>query len=219
LRSGASRLVLASGLLVGAATQSVAEETPVPQMRGLGVFQDRLSLAATAEQRATQPGVGLAEAAAESGHDEGPPEDLRSAYACLIGGSTALAASIAVGGENLTNLIAGGVVVPQNQAVLYIALVGVVFAAFCSISQSLLPIYAHYVDTPERPPARPASARFTHEAALPVTVVPDRVSFQAGVLGRAATSAARRMGASAFASLPRQPAPGDPSPVLVAQER
>jgi hypothetical protein len=224
LRCTASRLALAATLLAGVAAQACAEEprlaapaqAGMPQMRGLGVLQDRTALATLTGPRAVPAGVAVAEAAASQ--DDGLPEEVKSAYACLIGGSTALAASFLVGGENLTNLIAGGVVVPQNQAVLYIALVGVVFVAFCTVTQSLLPIYTYHFDTPpERPPARPGTASFTREAALPVSVAPERVTFQAGVLGGAATGASRRMGATAFAGL-QQPAPGD-QPVLVAQER
>jgi hypothetical protein len=221
LRSGASRLVLAAGLLVGAASLAGAEEprtTAQPQVRGLAALQERTALAALPRERALPVSVVAAGAAADV-ESEGISDDLKSAYACLIGGSVALATSLAVGGENLTNLIAGGVVVPQNQTVLYIALVGVVFAAFCSISESLLPIYTyHFEGTPQRPPAQPAPAGLTtREAALPVTVAPERVTFRAGVLGGAATGASRRMGATAFANLQRQP--DATAPVLVAQER
>ncbi len=224
LRGGASRLVLAAALLAGAASQAGAEEARTAaaagqpsgmQVRGLGALRERT--APIQVQHAQPAGVAVAQAAAAP--DEGPSDDLKSAYACLVGGSVALAASFAVGGENLTNLIAGGVVVPQNQTVLYIALVGVVFAAFCSVSQSLLPIYTyHFESPPQRPPAGPTPTTFEiREASLPVTVAPERVTFRAGVLGGAATGASRRMGATAFANLPRQP--GEPAPVLVAQER
>jgi len=176
LRSGASRLVLAAGLLAGSASLAAAED---PR--------------------------------------EGLSDDVKSAYACLIGGSTALGASLMLGGQNLTNLIAGGVVAPQNPTVLYIALVGVVFAAFCSISESLLPIYTYHIEGHPAPARATPAATVPRQAALPVTVAPERVNFRAGVLGTAANGAARRMGATAFANHERQP--GGFPPVLVAQER
>lgn len=224
LRGGVSCVALAAAVLATGAAPVRSEEPrgPVvagPQVAGLATLRERTSVVPMQPSRA-HPARTI-QAQGEADAEPGVSDDLKSAYACLLGGSVALAASFAVGGENLTNLIAGGVVVPQNQTVLYLALVGVVFAAFCSISESLLPIYTHHVEgAPTSPPARapsaPAPAAFDIREASRVTVAPERVTFRAGVLGGAASGASRRLGATAFASRPLAPAE---QPVLVAQER
>ncbi len=105
-------------------------------MRGLGVLQERATHASM-----SRPSVSQAGSAVTATSDD----DVRSAYACLIGGLSAVAVSFALGGEHVTNMLAGGVVAAQAPTALYIGLVGVVFATFCSLSQSLLPIYTHHL--------------------------------------------------------------------------
>ncbi len=84
--------------------------------------------------------------------------EVQQSLGCAIAGAGGTAAALAAGGENLVNIIAGGVVAPQNRAVLYIGLAGVVFASFCAIGQALTPLYLYAVTTPEPPPAQAARA-------------------------------------------------------------
>lgn len=95
---------------------------------------------------------------------EMPPE-VQQSLGCAITGSAGTAAAVLAGGENLVNIIAGGVVMPQNRAVLYIGLVGVVFASFCAIGQALTPLYLYSVSTPE--PGSAEAARQAARAAAP----------------------------------------------------
>jgi hypothetical protein len=69
---------------------------------------------------------------------------VKQAIACLGVGTAATAGAIAVGAQNLTNLIAGGLVTAANPAVLYLGLTGIVFASFCAIGSALTPIYLYY---------------------------------------------------------------------------
>lgn len=77
--------------------------------------------------------------------------EVQQSLGCAVTGAAATALAVAAGGENLVNVIAGGVVVPSNRTVLYIGLVGVVFASFCAIGQALTPLYLYAVDTPVEP--------------------------------------------------------------------
>jgi hypothetical protein len=109
------------------------------------------------EQR---PTIRIAGAAADAGplvliRPYGPGADgapdagddsFKQSMGCLVGGATATAISLMAGGRNVMNVIAGGGLVPANPAVLYIGLVGVVFASFCAIGQALTPLYLHYVE-------------------------------------------------------------------------
>ena len=63
----------------------------------------------------------------------------KQSIGCIIGGSGGLATAVGVGGTNVVNLIAGGIVSPLNPAAAYLALSGVVFASFCAIGQALTP--------------------------------------------------------------------------------
>lgn len=76
----------------------------------------------------------------------------KQSIGCVLTGSGGTALAVWAGGENLVNVIAGGMVVPANAVVLYTGLVGVVFASFCAIGQALTPLYMHLVETPEPPP-------------------------------------------------------------------
>lgn len=104
------------------------------------------------------PGANLA------GLDEGWSDSQLGSIGCLVGGTVGTAVSIAVGGPNVINLIAGGIVSAASPAALYTALVGVVFASFCAIGESATPTvvmaYREYYGTsavarPTVPPTVP----------------------------------------------------------------
>lgn len=80
-------------------------------------------------------------------------ESEQGALGCVVGGVVGTAGAIAIGGENIVNLIAGGLVPVANSAALYAALTGVVFATFCAVGQSLTPLivysYRKYVAAPD----------------------------------------------------------------------
>ena len=69
---------------------------------------------------------------------------VKQAIACLGVGTAATAGAIAADAVNLTNLIAGGLVPVANLGVLYLGLIGVVFASYCAIGSALAPIYLYY---------------------------------------------------------------------------
>jgi hypothetical protein len=106
---------------------------------------------------AAAPAVFLRQVADEAPARPELPPEVQQSLGCAIAGSAGTAAAVFAGGENLVNIIAGGVVMPQNRAVLYIGLVGVVFASFCAIGQALTPLYLYSVATPE--PATPDAVR------------------------------------------------------------
>lgn len=72
------------------------------------------------------------------------PNDVRQAWACVVGGTAGTASAVAAGAENLVNVVAGGVVAPSNRAVLIVGLTGVVFTTFCTFGQQLLPLIEYY---------------------------------------------------------------------------
>jgi hypothetical protein len=75
---------------------------------------------------------------------------------CLVGGSVGMGAALAIGGINISNLIAGGIVPAANPAALYASLFGVVFATFCAVGQAMTPVavytYRRYVEEPVSEP-------------------------------------------------------------------
>jgi hypothetical protein len=81
---------------------------------------------------------------------------VKEAIGCAAVGSVATVAAVAVGGQNLVNIIAGGVVAPANPGVLYLGLVGVIFAAFCGIAENLMPIYLHATEPAPEPQVTPS---------------------------------------------------------------
>jgi hypothetical protein len=134
--------------------------------------------------------------------DHHMPDDVKQSIGCVIAGTAGVAGAVAAGGENLINLIAGGLVAPQNRAVLYIGLAGVVFASFCAMGQALTPVYLYYTE----PPAPPETTQGDAQAALrrrTGTVAPAcpdagcapplRAAFRSGVLARSADAAALRV--------------------------
>ncbi len=74
----------------------------------------------------------------------------RSSLGCIVGGTLGTAGALMVGGENIINLIAGGLVIPGSPAALYASLFGVVFASFCAVGQAMTPVvvytYRRYFD-------------------------------------------------------------------------
>lgn len=75
---------------------------------------------------------------------------------CVVGGSVGMGAALAIGGINISNLIAGGLVPAASPAALYASLFGVVFATFCAVGQAVTPVaiyaYRRYFDEPGLPP-------------------------------------------------------------------
>jgi hypothetical protein len=88
--------------------------------------------------------------------ENGLSDDVKEAIGCAAVGSVATVAAVAVGGQNLVNIIAGGVVAPANPGVLYLGLVGVIFAAFCGIAKNLMPIYLHATKAVPEPQVTPS---------------------------------------------------------------
>ena len=93
-------------------------------------------------------------------------DPVKQSMGCLVGGTTGTALALLAGGRNVMNVIAGGGLVPANPGVLYIGLVGVVFASFCAIGQALTPLYLHYVAGPDVPHAHAAPVRDVRRAAF-----------------------------------------------------
>lgn len=75
-------------------------------------------------------------------------DTVRQSMGCLVSGTGGTVAAMIAGGENLVNVIAGGVVSASNPVVLYTGLFGVVFASFCAIGQALTPLYIQYFTEP-----------------------------------------------------------------------
>lgn len=94
-------------------------------------------------------------AAADPGYASrnGATASEQASVGCFVGGTTGAVGAYLLGGENLVNLIAGGLV-PAAGPALYVALGGVVFASFCAIGQAVTPVivYVHrrYLTTSER---------------------------------------------------------------------
>jgi len=182
--------------------------------QGIEILRGRVQAggvpAAAFEPRHVQLAATRANADVQAQADAAASE-YRAALACITSGTVATSVALAVGGENLLHLIAGGLVPAHNPVALYLALVGVVFGAYCSIGQSLVPIYVHYAEPPPAVPVRHApDARDRPAAAQPA---PSRSpAGQAGVLGGVATRAAQRIDAGPFAIRPA------PDTILVAQQ-
>lgn len=73
------------------------------------------------------------------------PDDVRTAWGCVTGGTIGTVTALMVSPVNLLNVVAGGVVSPANTGVLAVGLAGVVFATFCALGESLTPLYIHYI--------------------------------------------------------------------------
>lgn len=81
------------------------------------------------------------------------PENVKTAWGCVIGGTVGTGVAMAANAENLINVIAGGIVAPASPAVLAIGLAGVVFGTFCTLGQAMTPLYLHYIEGTKAEPA------------------------------------------------------------------
>lgn len=78
--------------------------------------------------------------------DPEPSMEVMKSFGCLATGTGGTLAAIGFGPENLVNLVSGGIVTPANSAVLAIGVVGVVFASFCTVGESLTPSVLYMMD-------------------------------------------------------------------------
>lgn len=117
---------------------------------------------------------------------EAPSLELQKSFGCLASGTAGTLAAIGFGPENLVNLVSGGIVTPANSAVLAIGVVGVVFASFCSVGESLTPSVLYMADH-----AAPAA---THLAEAARATAAEALE--------AATTAARATGTALAEALP-----------------
>lgn len=158
---------------------------------------------------ATLPAPASARMAPVSSHapEHAMPEEVKQSIGCLLTGTVGVIGAAAAGGENLINIIAGGVVVPQNRAVLYIGLAGVVFASFCAVGQALTPVWLYYTEpAPDAAqPPMPANALVHATAAQPVAL--PSVASRHGILARTAETASVRFERATPASAPIPTAP------------
>lgn len=92
---------------------------------------------------------------------------------CLVAGTAGMAIAVMTDGVNLINVVAGGLVQPVSQTVLYTSLFGVVFGSFCLIGQALTPtallLYDRYFPQPAPEPA-PLRAGSPLHSALRVSI-------------------------------------------------
>jgi len=216
--------VLAIGAILAAPLPAGAEDARTPA--GVAVATASMHGVATLRGRgllAAYPGTAWLPAQASdepAAAEPGMPDVVRGAIGCVVAGTFATVIALGAGGENTINLVAGGLVPSVNRAALYVGLVGVVFGSFCAIGQALTPIVTHEVVPPPAPaPAGTApSVGVRHAAADPT--IPQRLAFQAGVLGAAVATATHRIGATALANVPPpHSSPGATPPVLVAQQQ
>jgi hypothetical protein len=133
-------------------------QVKIPAWIGLALMLSMACWPSLAQEQ--RPTIRVAGAAADTGplvltRPYGPGSDgasvpgddpIRQSMGCLIGGTSATAIALLAGGRNVMNVIAGGGLVPANPVVLYVGLVGVVFASFCAIGQALTPLYLYYVE-------------------------------------------------------------------------
>jgi hypothetical protein len=89
-----------------------------------------------------------------AGQRGGLTAEVQQSIACVLVGGTATAGALSAGAENLVSVVAGGAVPIRNTAVLYLGVVGVVFATFCALGQALTPL-ALYAFEPVAPPPEP----------------------------------------------------------------
>lgn len=77
-----------------------------------------------------------------------PPEEpidpnVAQSVGCVAVGLTGTSIAMLAGGENVVNILSGGLVVPVNQIALYTAIIGVVFGTFCAVGQAVTPLYLY----------------------------------------------------------------------------
>ena len=138
----------AGGMLDRAMTAAKAYVPEMPQLatdvagRASGLI-DRAVL----YTKSYGPGFPTLDAEASKNPEEWS-DTVRQSMGCLVSGTGGTIAAMIAGGENLVNVIAGGVVSASNPVVLYTGLFGVVFASFCAIGQALTPLYIQYFTEP-----------------------------------------------------------------------
>lgn len=72
------------------------------------------------------------------------PPEVRGAWGCVLAGTAGTTVALSADSVNLLNVVAGGIVLPNNPTVLYLGLAGVVFTTFCTLGQQLAPLYSYY---------------------------------------------------------------------------
>ena len=103
--------------------------------------------------------------------------EVMKSLGCLATGTGGTLAAIGFGPENLVNLVSGGIVTPANSAVLAIGVVGVVFASFCTVGESLTPSVLYFTDRAAPVATRIADATIaTASAALEATTAAARAT-------------------------------------------
>ncbi len=103
--------------------------------------------------------------------------EVMKSFGCLATGTGGTLAAIGFGPENLVNLVSGGIVTPANSAVLAIGVVGVVFASFCTVGESLTPSVLYFTDRAAPVATRIADATIaTASAALEATTAAARAT-------------------------------------------
>ena len=108
---------------------------------------------------------------------EEPSMEVMKSFGCLATGTGGTLAAIGFGPENLVNLVSGGIVTPANSAVLAIGVVGVVFASFCTVGESLTPSVLYMMDRTAPVATRIADATIaTASAALEATTTAARAT-------------------------------------------
>jgi len=83
---------------------------------------------------------------------DGLTAEVQQSIACVLVGGTATAGALSAGAENLVSVVAGGAVPIRNTAVLYLGVVGVVFATFCALGQALTPLVMYAFEPVTAPP-------------------------------------------------------------------
>lgn len=135
-------LLAASILVASAAPAQTLLERPLwqflePEMSAdLGVVADPLFHLAKSYGPTGSPNGSTAPAQTSGDWSESEYGSL----GCIIGGTVGTVAAVAIGGPNIINLIAGGVVPAATPGALYTALAGVVFASFCAVGQAATPV-------------------------------------------------------------------------------
>jgi hypothetical protein len=75
-------------------------------------------------------------------------DEERNSAMCILGATTGMAASYAVGPSEVIMLVVGGVVVPSSSSILFWGLFGTIAAAGCAIGELATPatswLYNHY---------------------------------------------------------------------------
>lgn len=130
--------LVASVVAQPALSQSASDPSP---HSGAAALIERI---AYPKPQAPQSGNDSPAAAAESGLDPSVAQSI----GCVIAGTIGTTVALSAGGENVVNIVAGGLVAPINQIALYTAIVGVVFGTFCSVGQAVTPLYLHTTKQP-----------------------------------------------------------------------